>query len=77
MARHLKASNALFVESRPVMVEHLSEIILTQHTIVKSNNRQVDMVLNGSGVRDTARVVHVSPSTVIRELEKKNINSNK
>ena len=31
----------------------------------------LDMALNGSGVRDTARVLHVSPSTVIRELKKK------
>jgi transposase-like protein len=30
----------------------------------------VDMALNGSGVRDTARVLHVSPATVIRELKK-------
>lgn len=37
----------------------------------------VDMALNGSGIRDTARVLHVSPSTVIRELKKKNISSNK
>ena len=37
----------------------------------------VDMAINGSGVRDTARVLHVSPSTVIRELKKKNLNSNK
>jgi IS30 family transposase len=29
------------------------------------------MSLNGSGVRDIARVLHVSPSTVIRELKKK------
>ena len=37
----------------------------------------VDIALNGSGVRDTARVLHVSPSTVIRELKKKNLNYNK
>ncbi len=30
----------------------------------------VEMALNGSGVRDTARVLHVSPATVIRELKK-------
>jgi len=29
------------------------------------------MALNRSGVRDTARVLHVSPSTVIRELKKR------
>ncbi len=31
----------------------------------------VDMALNGSGIRDTARVLHVSPSTVINEFKKK------
>ena len=30
----------------------------------------VDMAMNGSGVRDTARVLHVSPNTVMRELKK-------
>jgi len=37
----------------------------------------VEMALNGSGVRDTARVLHVSPSTVIQELKKKKLNFNK
>jgi transposase-like protein len=37
----------------------------------------VDMALNGSGVRDTARVLHVSPGTVIREFKKSHRNSNK
>ena len=31
----------------------------------------VEMALNGSGVRDTARVLHVSPGTVIGELKKR------
>ena len=31
----------------------------------------VDMSLNGSGIRDIARVLQVSPSTVIRELKKR------
>lgn len=38
-------------------------------------NREVkqqitEMTLNGSGVRDIARVLHISTSTVIRELKK-------
>ena len=28
----------------------------------------VDMAMNASGIRDTARVLHVSPTTVIKEL---------
>lgn len=35
----------------------------------------VDMALNGSGIRDTARVLKISPTTVINELKKKNRHS--
>jgi len=31
----------------------------------------VDMAMNASGIRDTARVLHISPTTVINELKKK------
>jgi transposase-like protein len=37
----------------------------------------VDMAMNASGIRDTARVLHVSPTTVIKELKKRNLTSNK
>jgi transposase-like protein len=30
-----------------------------------------DMAINGSGIRDTARVLKISPTTVIEELKKK------
>jgi insertion element IS1 protein InsB len=33
--------------------------------------QMVDMALNGSGIRDTARVLRVSPTTVINTLKKK------
>ena len=32
----------------------------------------IEMALNGSGVRQTARVLNISPTTVINELRKKN-----
>jgi transposase-like protein len=35
----------------------------------------VDMSLNGSGIRDTARVLKISPTTVINELKKKSPHS--
>ena len=37
----------------------------------KVKEQIIEMSLNGSGIRDTARVLHVSPTTVIHELKKK------
>ena len=37
----------------------------------------VDMAMNASGIRDTARVLHVSPTTVLKELQKRNLTSNR
>jgi transposase-like protein len=31
----------------------------------------IDLTLNGSGIRDTARVLRISTDTVIHELKKK------
>lgn len=36
-----------------------------------------DMAMNGSGIRDTARVLKISPTTVIEELKKNLLISNK
>ena len=33
----------------------------------------IDMALNGSGIRDTARVLKISPTTVLNELKKRGI----
>ena len=33
----------------------------------------VAMALNASGIRDTARVLHVSPTTVLKELKKRHL----
>jgi transposase-like protein len=37
----------------------------------------VEMSLNGSGIRDTARVLQISTATVIRELKKKGLPSHR
>ena len=37
----------------------------------------VDMAMNVSGIRDTACVLHVSPTTVIQELKKRRLTSNR
>ncbi len=33
----------------------------------------VEMAMNASGIRDTARVLHVSPTMVLKELKKRNL----
>ena len=33
----------------------------------------VDMAMNANGIRDTARVLRVSPTTVLKELKKRNL----
>jgi len=64
----LRRSSGINVVKRPAMSDvYLRLSYPGQSRQVK---QQVDMALNGSGVRDTARVLHVSPSTVIRELKK-------
>ena len=35
----------------------------------------VEMAMKASGVRDTARVLKISPTTVIKELKQKNLRS--
>jgi transposase-like protein len=37
----------------------------------------VDMAMNASGIRDTARVLHVSPTTVLKELKKRHLISSR
>ena len=37
----------------------------------------VDMALNASGMRDTARVLPVSPTPVIKELKKRHLRANR
>jgi transposase-like protein len=37
----------------------------------------VEMAMTASGIRDTARVLHVSPTPVIKELKKRNLSSTK
>jgi insertion element IS1 protein InsB len=58
---------------------HLLPLIFKQFTVqgvnseclVEVKQHIIDMRLNASGVRDTARSLHISPTTVLSELKKK------
>ena len=44
----------------------------SHHGRVPEVTQQIlEMTLNGSGIRDIARVLHISPTTVIEELKKR------
>jgi len=42
-----------------------------QGSLPEINRTSVDMSLKGRGIRDIARVLHVSPSTVLQERKKR------
>jgi transposase-like protein len=42
-----------------------------QGVLPEVKRRIIEMSLNGSGIRDIARVLHISPSTVIQALKKR------
>jgi transposase-like protein len=44
---------------------------VTHGRLPETRRQIVEMTLNGSGVRDIARVLQVGPNTVIKELKKK------
>ncbi|MBM0744691.1 hypothetical protein JOY44_24315 [Phormidium sp. CLA17] len=45
--------------------------MLTLGHLPEVKQQIVDMAVNGSGIRDTARVLKISPTTVIEELKKR------
>jgi transposase-like protein len=70
MAKLLKANNVIFVATRSVVAEHLSGSIPYQSYLPQVKQQITDMAVNGSGMRDTARVLKISRNTVTEELKK-------
>ena len=75
MARPGKASNGTGAESNAVPVVPSCWTIVTQGNRLQVKQQIVEMALNASGIRDTARVLHVSTNTVMTELKKRHLRS--
>jgi transposase-like protein len=76
MARPLKARNATGVGSVALVVDvHFSWEYTYTGQSPEVKQQIVDMAMNASGVRDTARVLRISPTTVLKELKKRNWHS--
>ena len=68
MGKHLKANSVIFVVTRSALAARsLSTIYRGYLSEVKQ--QITDMAVNGSGMRDPARVLKISRNTVTQELK--------
>ena len=77
MVRPLRVNNAL--RCRELLCEERTFVLDYTYSGQSRQVKQqiVDMAVNGSGIRDTARVLHVSTNTVMNELKKRDLLSSK
>jgi transposase-like protein len=71
MARRAKVSNAIAAKKTPAKGALFCWMTLMPVTQPGVKQQIIAMAMNTSGIRDTARVLHVSPTTVIKALKKK------
>jgi len=62
---------ALSMPRSQVFAPVVSPRTLLQGRLPEIKRQVIEMSLNGSGVRDTARILQISTATVIQELKKK------
>lgn len=71
MVNRRKANNAINVViaecSRCTLIHHYAE----RGYLLEVKRQIADMAVNGSGLRDTARVLQISPTRVIETLKKR------
>ena len=77
MAQRVKASNATAAKRLCVREAPSFWRTPTPGHSAEVKQQIVDMAMNASGIRDTARVLHVSPTTVIKELKKRGLRYNR
>jgi len=73
MARLRQASNATAAASAQLAVTPFCLTIPIPANPSLSKDQMVEMAMHASGIRDTARVLHVSPTTVLKELKKRHL----
>ena len=74
MAKRLMENSVSSVECRNLACQRQTFLLEYTHKgfLPEVKTQIVDMALNGSGIRDTARVLNVSPTTVMTTLKKRN-----
>ena len=70
MGRRATARSAFAVSKAQSVAGHSYAAMPIPAVCPTVKQQIVDMTLNGSGIRDIARVLHVGSNTVIRELKK-------
>lgn len=74
MVQVQQVNSAIAAVIKSAIVADSSWISLTLGYLAQVKQQISDMAVNGSGIRDTARVLKISPTTVIEELKKKEQN---
>lgn len=72
MAQVQQVNSAIAAVIGSAIVAHSSADFTYRGYLPQVKQQISDMAVNGSGIRDTARVLKISPTTVIEELKKKN-----
>ena len=67
-----KGNRDIYVRIPSVMEIRLFVIIHDLGRLPQIKEQIIEMSLNGSGIRDIARVLKISPTTVIEEIKKRN-----
>lgn len=67
MVKVTKVSSVIAAEMRNVVAVLLFKTIVTLGYLPQVKQQITDIAVNGSGIRDTARVLKISPTTVIEE----------
>ena len=70
MGKPPQANSVTFVAIGSAVAARLSGTTPIAATCQKLNSKERDMAVNGSGMRDTARVLKISRNTVTQELKK-------
>ena len=69
MACPMKASSVACAAIKIAIVAALSETTQAQDYLPEVEQQIADMPVNGSGIKDTVRVLKISPTTIIETLK--------
>lgn len=71
MEKQKKDHRGISVKMNRVLIKHFKQNTRITHVYREQKKKVIDMAMNGSGVRDTGRVLGISKDTVTSVLKKR------